>query len=63
MARKWRSGGSTGSFSFDKTKKYKYNSSGTLVEFTGSAGDDDITVSGSKSVSYTHLTLPTIYSV
>ena len=49
MARKWRSGGSTGSFSFDKTKKYKYNSSGSLVEFTGTAGDDDITVSGSKS--------------
>ena len=49
MARKWRSGGSTSSFSFDKTKKYKYNSSGSLVEFTGTAGDDDITVSGSKS--------------
>jgi len=49
MARKWRSGGTTGSFSFDKTKKYKYNSSGSLVEFTGTAGDDDITVSGSKS--------------
>ena len=49
MARKWRSGGSTGSFSFNKLKKYKYNSSGTLVEFTGTAGDDDITVSGSKS--------------
>ena len=44
-----RSGGNTNKFSFDKTKKYKYNSSGTLVEFTGDAGADDITMSGSKS--------------
>jgi hypothetical protein len=49
MARKMRSGGNTNKFSFDKTKKYKYNSSGTLVEFTGDAGADDITMSGSKS--------------
>ena len=41
-----RSGGNTNKFSFDKTKKYKYNSSGTLVEFTGDAGADDITMSG-----------------
>ena len=44
-----RSGGNTNKFSFDKTKKYKYNSSGSLVEFTGDAGADDITMSGSKS--------------
>jgi len=49
MARKMRSGGNTNKFSFDKTKKYKYNSSGSLVEFTGDAGADDITMSGSKS--------------
>jgi len=49
MARKMRSGGSTNKFSFDKSKKYKYNTSGSLVEFSGDAGDDDITISGSKS--------------
>ena len=44
-----RSGGSTNKFSFNKSKKYKYNTSGSLVEFSGDAGDDDITISGSKS--------------
>ena len=49
MARKVRSGGSTSSFSFNKSKKYRYNSSGTLEEFTGEPGAEEITISGSKS--------------
>lgn len=49
MGRKVRSGGSTGTFSFNKSKKYKYNASGTLEEFTGDPGDEEITISGSKS--------------
>jgi len=35
-------------FSFDKSKKYKYNKSGSLEEAT-TVGDDDIIFSGSKS--------------
>lgn len=49
MARKVRSGGSTSSFSFDKSKKYRYNAAGTLEEFTGDPGAEEITISGSKS--------------
>ena len=49
MGRKVRSGGSTGTFSFNKSKKYKYNSTGSLEEFTGEAGAEEITISGSKS--------------
>ncbi len=49
MGRKVRSGGSTSAFSFNKSKKYKYNSTGTLEEFTGDAGAEEITISGSKS--------------
>ena len=49
MGRKVRSGGSTSAFSFNKSKKYKYNSTGTLTEFTGDPGAEEITISGSKS--------------
>jgi hypothetical protein len=49
MGRKVRSGGSTSAFSFNKSKKYRYNSSGTLEEFTGDPGAEEITISGSKS--------------
>ena len=49
MARKVRSNGATGTFSFDKSKKYKYDSTGTLTEFTGDPGAEEITISGSKS--------------
>ena len=49
MGRKVRSGGSTSAFSFNKSKKYKYDSTGTLTEFTGDAGAEEITISGSKS--------------
>ena len=49
MARKVRSGGSTSTFSFDKSKKYRYNAAGTLEEFTGDPGAEEITISGSKS--------------
>ena len=47
--RKFRSGGSTSSTALDRTKKYKYNDAGTLAEFTGNEGDEDIVFSGSKS--------------
>ena len=49
MGRKVRSGGSTAAFSFNKAKKYRYNSAGTLEEFTGEPGAEEITISGSKS--------------
>ena len=48
MSRKFRSGGSTSEQDLSRSKKYKYNSSGTLVEAT-SIADDDIIFSGSKS--------------
>ncbi len=46
--RELRSAGSTTSQSLDASKRYKYNSSGTLVEAT-SIGDNDIVFTGSKS--------------
>ena len=46
--RKLRSGGTTSAVSLDKTKKYKLNSAGSLVEAT-TEGDTDIIFSGSKS--------------
>jgi hypothetical protein len=49
MARKLRSNGSTSNQSLDRTKKYKYSTSGVLTEFTGDPGDTDIAFSGSKS--------------
>jgi len=49
MARKVRSNGSTAKFTFDKSKKYKFDNTGTLTEFTGEPHDDDIIMSGSKS--------------
>ena len=49
MGRKVRSGGNTSAFSFNKSKKYKYDSTGTLTEFTGDPGAEEITISGSKS--------------
>jgi hypothetical protein len=49
MGRKVRSGGSTSAFSFNKSKKYRYNSTGSLEEFSGEPGAEEITISGSKS--------------
>ena len=46
--RKIRSGGTTAEVSLDKTKKYKLDSTGSLVEAT-TEGDNDIVFSGSKS--------------
>jgi len=51
-ARFVRSGGSTtSSFSFDRTKKYKYNSTGSLVELAANAepAADELVVTGSKA--------------
>ena len=47
--RKFKSGGSESAVTIDKTKKYKWDSEGDFVEYTGDAGDNEITVSGSKS--------------
>ena len=49
MARKLRSAGATTEQSLDRAKQYKYNSSGNLVESTGTPGATDIVFSGSKS--------------
>jgi hypothetical protein len=47
-SRRLRSGGVTTTVALDRSKKYKYNSTGTLVEATTIA-DNDIIISGSKS--------------
>ncbi len=47
--RKFKSGGSESEVTIDKTKKYKWDSKGDFVEYTGTAGANEITVSGSKS--------------
>ena len=47
--RKFKSGGSESEVTIDKTKKYKWDSKGDFVEYTGDAGANEITVSGSKS--------------
>ena len=47
--RELRSGGSTTVQTLDKTKEYKLNSSGALVESTGTPGGTEIVFSGSKS--------------
>ena len=47
--RELRSAGSTAAQTLDSTKNYKYNSSGSLVESTGTPAGTDIVFSGSKS--------------
>ena len=47
--RQLRSAGSTAVQALDTTKNYKFNSSGTLVESTGTPGGTDIIFTGSKS--------------
>ena len=47
--RKFKSGGSESEVTIDKSKKYKWDSKGDFVEYTGDAGQNEITVSGSKS--------------
>lgn len=47
--RELRSAGSTTGQTLDSTKNYKYNSSGVLVESTGTPGGTDIVFTGSKS--------------
>ena len=47
-SRKVKVNGVLTKFTFDKNKKYKYNSSGDLVEAT-TVGDNDIIIPGSKS--------------
>jgi len=47
--RKFKSGGSQSEVTIDKSKKYKWDSKGDFVEFTGDPGANEITVSGSKS--------------
>jgi hypothetical protein len=47
--RKFKSGGSESEVTIDKSKKYKWDSKGDFVSYTGDAGKNEITVSGSKS--------------
>ena len=49
MSRKVKKLGVMTDVSLDKAKKYKYDSTGDLVEFTGALGDNEIAMSGSKS--------------
>jgi len=47
--RKFKHGGNESEVTIDKSKKYKWDSKGDFVEFTGTAAKNEITVSGSKS--------------
>lgn len=47
-SRKLRSGGTTTTINLDRSKRYKYNTTGELVEAT-TISDTDIVISGSKS--------------
>ena len=49
MSRKMKKNGVISEVAFNKNKKYKYDTTGDLVEFTGDPGVNEITVSGSKS--------------
>jgi len=49
MSRKIKKNGVMTSVSLDKNKKYKYSPTGDLVESTGTLGDNEISMSGSKS--------------
>ena len=49
MSRKIKKNGVMTSVSLDKNKKYKYDATGDLVESTGTLGDNEISMSGSKS--------------
>ena len=49
MSRKIKKNGVMTSVSLDKNKKYKYDATGDLVESTGTLGDNEISISGSKS--------------
>ena len=49
MARKYKKNGVEVSTALNKSKKYKYDSTGDLVEFTGDPGVNEITLAGSKS--------------
>jgi hypothetical protein len=47
--RKFKSGGNESEITINKSKKYKWDSKGDFVEYTGDATKNEITVSGSKS--------------
>ena len=49
MSRKVKKNGVMQSVTLDKNKKYKYSATGDLVESTGTLGDNEISISGSKS--------------
>jgi hypothetical protein len=49
MSRRIKKNGSMQNVTLDKAKKYKYDAVGELVESTGTAGDNEIEISGSKS--------------
>jgi hypothetical protein len=49
MSRRIKKNGSMQNVTLDKAKKYKYDAVGELIESTGTAGDNEIEISGSKS--------------
>ena len=49
MSRSYKKDGVEVNTPLDKSKKYKYNKSGDLVESTGTPGTNEIVMSGSKS--------------
>ena len=49
MSRKVKKNGVMQNVTLDKNKKYKYSGTGDLVESTGTLGDNEISISGSKS--------------
>ena len=49
MGRKYKKNGVEVSTALNKNKKYKYDSTGDLVEVTGTLGANEISLSGSKS--------------
>ena len=49
MGRKYKKNGVEVSTALNKNKKYKYDSTGDLVEATGTLGANEISLSGSKS--------------
>jgi hypothetical protein len=49
MARQVKSGGALSAYAFDKTKSYKWNTAGVVVESIGTPGINELTINGSAS--------------
>jgi hypothetical protein len=49
MSRQVKSSGALSAYAFDKTKSYKWNTAGVLVESVGTPGINELTINGSAS--------------